>query len=190
MKALVLNGTEEDEASKTVYKIMTEELENSGLMVDMLILRDMEIASCLGCFGCWIKSPGICVIDDAGRDVAKKIIQSDLVIFFTPVTFGGYSSELKKAVDRLVQNISPFFAKINGEVHHKPRYEKYPSLLGLGMLPEPDEECERLFKTLVRRNAINMYSPASTGGVVFNNQSSEKMRGEISRLLSEVGIKK
>jgi multimeric flavodoxin WrbA len=45
-------------------------------------------------------TPGECVIKDAGCDVARDVSHSDLVILLTPMSFGGYSSELKKAVDR------------------------------------------------------------------------------------------
>lgn len=72
-----------------------------GWEVEPFILHDMEIHH-WGCFGCWVQTPGVCVIDDAGRDVARAVIQSDLAVFLIPVTFGGYSSELKKAVDRLI----------------------------------------------------------------------------------------
>ena len=42
---------------------------------------------------------------------------------------GGYSSELKNAVDHLIPNILPFFANVDGETHHKPRYKRYAKLL-------------------------------------------------------------
>jgi len=189
MKAIVLNGTENgDNALDTVYEILFSELKGMGWEVEPLILHDAKIASCQGCFGCWIKTPGICVIDDTGRDVARAVIQSDLVILLTPVTFGGYSSELKKAVDRLIPLLSPFFMKIEGEIHHKPRYERYPCLVGLGVLPRPDEESERLFETLVSRNALNFHSPAHAGSVVASSQGSEKIREEIRRLLTKVEV--
>ncbi len=191
MKAVVLNGSEKgDNALNTVYEIITDELKGIGWEVESFILHDTKIAHCLGCFGCWVKTPGIYVIDDAGHDVAMKVIQSDLTVFLTPVTFGGYSSELKKALDRLIPLISPFFMKIEGEVHHKPRYERYPRLMGVGVLPHPDEESEGLFKTLIGRNAINFRGPAHAGGVVLSSQSSEEIRENIQTLLIEVGVKK
>lgn len=86
------------------------------------------------------------MIDDMGRDIARSFIRSDLAIFLSPVTFGGYSSELKKGLDRSIGLMMPFFTKIGGEVHHKARYKKYPSLMGIGVLSKKDEESERIFK--------------------------------------------
>ena len=51
----------------------------------------------------------------------KKDAIGDLVIYLTPVTFGGYSSELKRMVDHQIQNISPFFTSVQGEIHHQRR---------------------------------------------------------------------
>jgi len=189
MKAVVLNGAESgDHASHTVYEIIASALEDIGWQVEPCILHEIKIASCRGCFGCWVKTPGICVIDDAGHDVARMVIQSDLVVLLTPVTFGGYSSELKKALDRIICLISPFFVKIGEEVHHKPRYERYPRLVGVGVLPHPDGESERVFKTLVGRNAINLHCPAHAGGVVLSTQGPDEMRETIQTLLTTAEV--
>lgn len=130
------------------------------------MLRDERLAFCQGCFECWTKTPGVCRADDAGRTIAQATIGSHLAVWLTPVTFGGYSSQLKKAVDRLIGLISPFFALIDGETHHEPRYERYPAMLVLGHLPEFDPEQARVFVHLAHRNAINLHAPAIEVGFV------------------------
>jgi len=188
MRALLLDGLLEADASSPVHEIIITELERAGWMVEAVILRDVEIADCLGCFGCWVRTPGVCVLDDAARDITRRMVQSDLTIYLTGVTFGGYSSELKKAVDRIICLLSPFFMRINGEVHHRPRYERYPRLVGVGVLSCPDEESERLFTTLVERNAINLHSPAHGAGVVLTDQGAEQMRERVRSILGKAGV--
>jgi len=185
-KALVLNGMAEGEDG--LSEILAGELKELGYEVTGLILRDKEIAPCLGCFGCWIKTPGICVVDDEGREVVRMAVQSGLMVFLTPVTFGGYSSILKKALDRIIPILSPFFMKLGGEIHHRPRYARHPSIIGVGILPQPDEESERIFKTLVKRNAINAHSPSHAAGVVIRSDPPDKMRDDIKRLLDGLGV--
>ncbi|MFX1337854.1 MAG: flavodoxin family protein [Promethearchaeota archaeon] len=160
MKALILNGTrKQDPEIEDLYNHLIDELRDSGWEVTSLILKDIKISHCLGCFECWIKTPGECVINDYSREITKLAIQSDLLLFFTPVTFGGYSSELKKAVDRLIPNLLPFFKKVEGEIHHVQRYEKRFSLLVVGYLNYGNDEKMQIFKTLVDRNALNMAPP-------------------------------
>jgi multimeric flavodoxin WrbA len=189
VKAVILNGSEKgDQPLDTLNELMVHELTRRAWVVQTFMLHEMEIAHCRGCFGCWIQTPGCCVINDAGREVAKAFIQSDLVAFLTPVTFGGYSSELKKALDRVISILAPFFMKIQGEVHHKRRYENYPRLMAVGLLPQPDEESERIFKTLLSRNAINFHAPAYAGGVMLRSQNADEMRERIQTLFDELEV--
>ena len=190
MRAVILNGAHKDEkALDGIYDIIVDELTSIGWEVTSYTLRDNTIANCMGCFGCWIKTPGICRFKDVTREIAKQFIQSDLSVLFTPVTFGGYSAELKKALDRtLLCLVAPFFTKINGEVHHKPRYVRYPRLMGVGVLPHTDKESEKIFKTVVKRNALNLYVPAYVAGVIVSDQGEGRSRKHIKSLLTAIGI--
>jgi len=189
MKAVVLNGMEAgDTLTKSVHDMLFDTLRARGWKVEQFILHEMEIAFCAGCFGCWIRTPGQCVLEDGGHSVARAFIQSDLAIFLTPVTFGGYSSQLKKAVDHLLPNILPFFTTMKGETHHQKRYAHYPNLIVLGTLPQADEESERIFTTLVEHNAINMHSRAHAAGIITQEQSDESRRETIENLLAQVEV--
>ncbi|MCK4899409.1 MAG: hypothetical protein KAS38_11555 [Anaerolineales bacterium] len=64
----------------------------------------------------------------------------DLMVYLTPITFGGYSSALKRMVDHQIQNVLPFFARVSSETHHRKRYKKYPDLLAVGWMDEPDAQ--------------------------------------------------
>jgi hypothetical protein len=187
--ALILDGGVADgEDTRGVGAIADDVLRCEGWRVTTLTLREIDIAPCLGCFGCWVKTPGVCVIDDAGRDVARQMMQSDLLVFLTPLTFGGYSSELKKALDRWIPNITPLFRLIKGEVHHAKRYARYPRVIGIGLCSDgradPDEE--ELFETLVDRNAINLHAPASAACVIDLTDDDEVRRRRIERALEKV----
>lgn len=162
-RTLVLNGAlAGDETLAPVETELLALLRETGTRVREFQLRDVPLAHCQGCFECWIKTPGLCKTDgDAGREIAAAMIGSDLTVFLTPITFGGYSSEIKKALDRSICLVSPFFRRVDGEVHHRRRYRRYPALAGVGILREPDEEEERIFRTLVERNARNLDNPAT-----------------------------
>lgn len=141
-------------------------------MMDVIPLRELDIAPCIGCFGCWTKTPGSCIIKDAAADVTKAFIRSDLVVLLTPITFGGYSSTLKRALDRSIGLIRPEFHKTSGEVHHRVRYTSYPRLLGLGLIDKLDEDQESTFKHLVSRNAINLFAKEARSVIVHGNDSA------------------
>lgn len=186
MKALLLDGSRAagglEEAAEAVIR---EGLGASGWQVETIMLRDARVNRCNGCFGCWVKTPGVCVMGDEGREIAQKAISSDMLVLLTPVTFGGYSSELKRVVERLIPLVLPFFMRINGEVHHRPRYNRYPALAGFGTLSGPDAEAEELFRAIVRRNAVNLHSPVHSAVAINTVQPPEEMQQEILRVLRE-----
>ena len=144
-------------------------------------LAGMDIQPCRGCFSCWVKTPGRCVIQDDEEAILAATAASDRVIWLTPITFGGYSPELKKALDRIIPILLPFFSKVRGQTHHPLRYPRPRRLLAIGTLKQEDADSEGVFRHLVGRNALNMGDVAAAT-VVFSGDTSiadmEKRLGE------------
>lgn len=188
MKSLLLNGfNKEDYEIDALYNTIMKELENKDWEIESIILRDVNIAPCQGCFECWVKTPGECKIDDYGRDVTRKMVQSDLIIHFTPITFGGYSSELKKVLDRFIPNVLPFFTKIDGETHHTHRYKNRASIIVIGILNQPDSDKETVFKTLIQRNSLNMRAPIHETLIYIKQENNGKFLSNFNKILKKVG---
>ena len=162
-RTLVLNGAlPGDETLEPVEEALLALLQEERTEIRGYAMRDVPLAHCQGCFECWTTTPGLCKTEgDAGREITAALIKSDLLVILTPVTFGGYSSEIKKAMDRIICLVLPFFRRVDGEVHHSRRYPRYPAVAAIGVLGAPDEEQARIFRSLVERNARNMDSPAT-----------------------------
>ncbi len=188
-KTLILNGELSEKKSLQGYANAVEEvLKEYAVDCDPILLREKEIADCKGCFHCWVKTPGTCIIDDFSRVVTNLFANSDLVTFITPLVYGGYSSELKKALDRIIPFISPYFTTFNGETHHKKRYKKSPALIGIGVTDQDNKEQENTFRKLVLRNSINMHSPFQ-GSLVFKaDQEMQLVSKQIEDLLKKGGV--
>jgi multimeric flavodoxin WrbA len=139
--------------------------------VKAFALAGMEIKACRGCFSCWVKTPGRCVIEDDQESILRATAASDRVIWLTPITFGGYSPELKKALDRIIPIILPFFIKVRGTTHHPLRYPLRRRLLAIGTQRQEDAASEGIFRRLVERNAVNM-GDAEAATMVFSGDVS------------------
>jgi multimeric flavodoxin WrbA len=177
MRVLVLDGSVGIDATSTVIEdALRDHLDPLGAQVDSVRIAEKHIGPCMGDFFCWTRSPGECSQKDDNRAIAQAFVQSDLVVFLSPVTFGGYSSALKRAIDHLIPTISPFFAKVEGETHHQKRYARYPRLLSIGWLGAPDPVVEGTFHHLVSRNALNLRVPNAVSGVVGTEWEPSRVR--------------
>ena len=190
MHAVILNGARHGEVSgERAQRVLVEELSALAWRVDTWLLRDFDIEPCRGCFECWVRSPGTCTRSETANRIASAVIRSDLTILLTPVTFGGYSSALKMAVDHLIPLVSPLFMHVRGEVHHRPRYPRYPALLGVGLSRAADPEAEEIFTNLLARNAINFHCPASAAWIVPEDDPEPGIRGRLATFLPLAGTR-
>ncbi len=196
MKALILHGNSKDDAAENavhgmyaIHGMLCAALRGRGWETETKPLAEMCVAPCRGCFHCWFKTPGDCTINDDGREVARAVANCDALIFLSPVTFGGYSSRLKCAVDRMIPTISPLFEKVGGEMHHRLRYPAH-CFLAIGWQSEPDADSAAVFARLAARNAINMHAPASGSTVLHGGQSPEERLAQVTRLVEKLEVQK
>jgi hypothetical protein len=160
MKITILNGNPEPQ--NTVYEdyltALCQRLDAQDHRVEMLTLRDMDIKHCLGCWDCWLKTPGRCVVKDDSETVCRSVINADVVLFASPIIMGTTSALLKRAQDKLIPLILPYIEIDHGECHHVKRYEKYPTLGLLLQRNDADDEDVEITTELFRRLAINFKS--------------------------------
>jgi hypothetical protein len=160
MRISILYGnplSEKGEFNNYLDKLKVElEKENT---VDLFFLDEMDLKYCSGCWSCWWKTPGKCIFKDGSDNIFKSVINSDFVIFASPLIAGFTSSSLKKITDRLIVLLHPYIKLINGESHHRKRYDNYPSF-GLLLKKEfdTDEEDIQIVKDIYDRLAINFHS--------------------------------
>ncbi|MBR5228441.1 MAG: flavodoxin family protein [Firmicutes bacterium] len=144
-----------------IHDLTEEQLKSSGL--DTLpadtyrFVNSLEIDRyCIGCFGCWLKTPGRCIITDRFQQMGELIAQVDEVVIIAKETFGSYSSSVKNVLDRSISYVEPFFEIRNGEMHHKERYIKplmFSAVFYGADITEAEEETSR---RLVQANAVNL----------------------------------
>ena len=192
-QALLLDGRRR-EHSRTLavaHDALRDGLSSAGWAVDDWALRGDDVSFCTGCFGCWVKTPGVCVGRGAARSVAERVIASGLVVLLTPVTFGGYSAEMKKALDHVIPVLLPFFRKVDGDTRHTMRYDSYPDLLAVGAMDSGRAVAEgeaETFRHLVARNALNLAPPTWDAGTLPAEANESEVRHSVTRLLAQVNV--
>jgi multimeric flavodoxin WrbA len=91
-----------------------EGAKSKSAKVDELLLSGLTINWCDGCHACWLGRQ--CSKNDDMRDIYQRIIQSDVIIFGTPVYWYGPTALMKAFIDRFVYfNCSKNRKKLRGK---------------------------------------------------------------------------
>ncbi|MFA6281289.1 MAG: NAD(P)H-dependent oxidoreductase [Candidatus Omnitrophota bacterium] len=190
MKILLLDGScEGDNILKNAHSFIKQHFENKNCDIKSFILRDINILHCLGCYKCWTKTPGICFQKDVGMEIVYAAAQSDFWVFLTPVTYGGYSQHLKKALDRIsLPLLLPSFIAIDGETHYNVRYKNKIGLVVFGSTNIKDQEQESIFANLVCRNSINLSNKPASSKILFDNYKEDSIIKILTDVLEESGV--
>lgn len=142
---LIVHDLSQD-AAEELFKGMTD---------TRIISDDGTIRPCMGCFRCWVKTPGQCTIRDAYGDMGQLLSRCDELLIFSRCTYGSYSPFIKSVLDRSISYIHPDFVKRNGEMHHRRRYPNR-FLMKVTFYGEDVSEAEReTANVLVKANALN-----------------------------------
>lgn len=128
MKVLALNSSaRKGGQSKTEWMLehLVKGLADAGAGVDVVHLRDKKIRYCTGCFTCWTKTPGKCVLqDDMTRELLPQLIEADLVVYATPLYHFTVNAHMKTVIERTLPCIQPFFElRDNGKTSHPMRFD-------------------------------------------------------------------
>lgn len=129
-------------------------------------------APCKGCFGCWLKTPGKCILKDRIKDMGKNLASCKEFIIVTKCIYGCFAPETKNMIDRSISYLLPFFRNVHHMQHHVPRY-KQQFKLEVFVYNSPDlADSERdLFERYVNAVAINMN--VTGHDINFLNSASE-----------------
>lgn len=123
--------------------------------IEFIDLSRLKISNCTGCFACWTKTPGKCVIRDDAVKVYPKIAASDRVLYISKVKYGSYDTVMKTMLERAIPIQQAFIRLLHGETHHVQRAvaSKRATIIGYGDISDEEKE---IFTQLIGRNARNM----------------------------------
>ncbi len=126
MNVLLINGSPRGENSNTLRlsrAFLRGLKEKQTVTEEQLDVNALNIKPCLGCFGCWKKTPGKCIIKDDMEGVIEKILWADLVVWSFPLYYFNVPAQLKTIIDRQLPMILPFMEKDAENGSHPTRYD-------------------------------------------------------------------
>lgn len=97
--------------------------------LNIVNLGDQIITPCTGCWSCWLRTPGQCVMKDSMAEAYPDYVNSDTVVLLMDTAKGFINHRAKAFIDRTIPHYHPYIELIDGECHHVARYEAYPDMV-------------------------------------------------------------
>ena len=143
MKILVMNGNAVPSGFDDYLARFTRAAIEHGHEAERIDLRDLKLRTCIGCWTCWLKTPGLCAMKDDMVALYPKMVAADLLVWASPLVLGTISALAKTAQDRMVPLIHPYVELVDGELHHRHRYA-HNADVGVIVAPGADDTEEDL----------------------------------------------
>lgn len=145
---------------------------------EFIDLSKLKISNCIGCYSCWTKTPGKCVIRDDAVKVYPKIAVSNRVLYISKVKYGSYDTVMKTMLERAIPVQQAFIRLLHGETHHVQRavVPKEATIIGYGDISDEEKE---IFTQLIGRNSKNMCFENFRVFFLQENELEQAVREEV-----------
>ena len=129
MKVTVFNGSPRGKNSNShrIIEPLLQGAKQAGAETEEVFLIEKNIQLCRGCFTCWGKTPGKCVIKDDMTGMLEKLLNSDYAGMASPVYNMYQTGLLKNFTDRFLPLATPHIRKNeDGTFYHEGRVQRFP----------------------------------------------------------------
>jgi multimeric flavodoxin WrbA len=153
MKIIALNSSARvggESKTEILLDPLVQGMRDAGAEVEVINLKDKKIKTCVGCYTCWTKTPGVCVHqDDMTKELFPKWVESDLCVYATPLFFHTVNATLKRFLERTLPVAEPFMIQEKGRWTHPLRFRS-PRVVVLSVAGFPEESAFGALKDYAR----------------------------------------
>jgi multimeric flavodoxin WrbA len=167
MKAYVISdGEYQTETFEQLDQAICGYLTEKGFETEKAQIGKDDLAYCMGCFGCWIKKPGECVIEDGISKINRTSMNSDVVI------------------DLWLPNMLPFFlTRPDGSSMHPARYNDYPNQIMIGYGENLSEYFASLEENHIKSDGIQVNHVNVRQNVISKTEDAFKIMLESDAMI-------
>jgi hypothetical protein len=110
LRVLALNGSPRAGAGATSKLLdpLLAGMREAGAKTELICVRDLKLEPCIGCYSCWVQTPGQCIHSDGMERGLEAWSTADLVVIGTPVYHGCMTGLMKTFLDRLLPRYEPW----------------------------------------------------------------------------------
>jgi multimeric flavodoxin WrbA/putative sterol carrier protein len=127
IKILAAQGSPRPKESntETLLQEFLKGAQSQGAETETIYLKEKDIHSCIGCYTCWTKTPGVCVFKDDMPELLEKYRNCDIIVYATPLYIFNVTSLLKAFQERLLPLLDPHLVKKGETYSHSAGNKKH-----------------------------------------------------------------
>jgi multimeric flavodoxin WrbA/putative sterol carrier protein len=124
IKILAVQGSPRPRVSNTemLLKEFLKGAQAEGAETETIYLKEKDIHSCVGCYTCWTKTPGVCVFKDDMPELLNEVNGCDILVYATPLYNYNMTALMKAFQERLLPLLDPHLVKKEGIYRHPQRF--------------------------------------------------------------------
>jgi multimeric flavodoxin WrbA len=151
---------------------------------------EQSIAACIGCWNCWLKDPGKCIMKDQMAESYPDYVNSDTVILLMSTAQGFINHQAKAFFDRTIPHYHPYIEIVGGECHHVARYKSYPDMVFYYDTEGLTNQEEQVIEDYLYRTAYHFKSKAyrivKDGSLQLRPLESRKAKTQVLAFLDSI----
>ncbi|MGM9567511.1 MAG: flavodoxin family protein [Clostridia bacterium] len=121
MNLLIVNTLpKEDEAAKKAVETLRQKADQCWV----IHTYEKNLRPCVGCNACWLRTPGICSVNDGYDELLKEYLAADAVVFLSGTALNFVDYRMKNVIDRILPLATMHIQIVEGQCRHVPRYQK------------------------------------------------------------------
>jgi multimeric flavodoxin WrbA len=117
MKVIAFNGSPRKKwNTATLLEKALEGASSQGAETELIHLYDLNYKGCISCFSCKMKngrSYGKCAVKDDLTPIFQKVLDTQALIFGSPIYLGTATGQMRSFMERLVFPFLPYSAGIH-----------------------------------------------------------------------------
>jgi hypothetical protein len=194
MKILTVNSSPRTGAGSSTELLLghlVRGMREAGAEVCTANLREKTMRPCLGCFTCWVRTPGRCIqMDDMTNELLPELLGSDLVVYATPLYSRTMNALMSIFRERMLPLSQPFVEKRNGKRAFLLRHKLPPTVwLSVCALPEKSEfdALSRFLSSTRHPDVHNVAEIYRTSSEAMRHPVFKKKLGDILEATAQAG---
>lgn len=173
---VIISDDEREDVGKSIY----EYFQRTNVEVEYISASNRDIKPCYSCNGCVDKTYGKCVVRDDMDQILPVLLEGDVLIYTSPLMWGGFSYDIKKILDKTSLIGYRFYNIMNKELV-KGTISKNKKIIGIGVSDDVSSIERTSFENLIKE--IGTIMNIDHGGMVVDTSINES---QLHNLIKEM----